>query len=99
MMVAGEHSGELHGSRVVRALKNINPDIRVFGIGGDLMKQEGMELLYHVSDLSVMGFGEVLKHLPRIRKIFRSCVDEMRKRKPDVLVLIDYPGFNLRLAK
>jgi len=99
MMIAGEASGDLHGSGVVRELKKRLPNVDIFGIGGDAMQAEGMELLYHVNNLSVMGFVEVLKHLPVIRDVERSLEHCLDDRHPQIVVLIDYPGFNLRFAK
>ncbi|MFH0988909.1 MAG: lipid-A-disaccharide synthase [bacterium] len=99
MIIAGEASGDLHGAGVVRELKRLNPGIEIFGIGGDRMKREGMELVYHVNELNVMGFVEVLKHLPVLRSVQRTLTSLLKFRKPDAVVLIDYPGFNLRFAK
>ncbi len=99
MMIAGEASGDLHGSGVVRELKRRLPALEVYGIGGDCMKREGMELFYHVSELSFMGFAEVLRNIPLIRSIERMLEAVLVDRRPDVLVLIDFPGFNLRFAR
>ncbi|HZV13497.1 MAG TPA: lipid-A-disaccharide synthase [Candidatus Kapabacteria bacterium] len=99
MLIAGEASGDLHGSGVVRELKALRPQTELFGIGGDKMQAEGMQLLRHVREMSFLGFAEVVKHLPFIRKVLRECERELITRKPDVLVLIDYPGFNLKLAR
>jgi lipid-A-disaccharide synthase len=99
MMIAGEASGDLHGSGVVRELKRLQPDVEVFGIGGDKMRQQGMELVYHIRELSFMGFVEVVKHLPLIRSVERTLTQLLLLKRPDVVVLIDYPGFNLRFAK
>jgi lipid-A-disaccharide synthase len=99
MMIAGEASGDLHGSRVIRELKRRRPSVMVYGIGGDNMEREGMQLLYHISSLSFMGFIEVVKHLSLIREVERKLEEVLIARPPDVLVLIDYPGFNLRFAK
>lgn len=98
MMVAGEASGDLHGSAVVRALRQRVPDIEIFGIGGDAMRAEGMELVQHIRSLSFMGFVEVLKNLALIREVKRRLTMLLDRRRPDVVVLIDYPGFNLRFA-
>lgn len=98
MMIAGEASGDLHGSGVVRELKRLNPGIDVFGVGGDRMKKEGMHIVYHVNELGFMGFVEVLKHLPFI-KVMRHTLEQIVKfKKPQAVVLIDYPGFNLCFA-
>jgi lipid-A-disaccharide synthase len=99
MMIAGEVSGDLHGAGVVRELKKQLPAVEIFGVGGDRMKAEGMELLFHVNSLSVMGFVEVLKHLPVIREVERTLERSLQTRRPQVVVLIDYPGFNLRFAR
>ncbi|MEE9289266.1 MAG: lipid-A-disaccharide synthase, partial [Bacteroidota bacterium] len=99
MMVAGEASGDLQGSGVVRELKARMPTIDVFGVGGENMKREGMELVYHVKELSVMGFLEVLSKLPVLRSVQKTLAGLLRYRRPDLVVLIDFPGFNLRLAR
>ncbi len=99
MMIAGEASGDLHGSGVVRELKKRVPSIDVFGMGGDKMEAEGMELIYHMSSLCLMGFVEVLKNIPIIRSVERKLERLLDQRKPAVVVLIDYPGFNLRFAR
>lgn len=99
MMIAGEASGDLHGAGVVRELRRKNPEVDIYGIGGDKMRAEGMDLVYHVRELSFMGFVEVLRHLPVIRSVERTLEALLSARRPDVLVLIDYPGFNLRFAQ
>ena len=77
----------------------MQPSIEIFGIGGEKMKQEGMTLTYHVRELSFMGFLEVLRHLPLIRSVKRTLEQLLILKKPDVVLLIDYPGFNLRFAR
>ncbi len=99
MIIAGEASGDAHGAGVVRELKRRSPALDCFGIGGDKMEREGMTLVYHVRDMSFMGFVEVVKHLPLIRAVERRLEGLLRTHKPDVLLLIDYPGFNLRFAR
>jgi lipid-A-disaccharide synthase len=99
MMIAGEVSGDVHGAGVVRELKRRQPSIEIYGIGGERMKHEGMALTYHVSELSFMGFMEVLKHLPLIRSVEQTLEQLLVLKRPDVVVLIDYPGFNLRFAR
>ncbi len=98
LIIAGEASGDLHGSGVVRELKKLNPTIDLYGVGGDRMKQAGMELVYHIKELGFMGFVEVLKHIPVIRSVQQTLQSLLRHRRPDVVLLIDYPGFNLRFA-
>lgn len=99
MIIAGEASGDLHGSGVVRELKKAKPGIEVFGVGGEKMKQAGMNLIYHIHELGFMGFVEVIRHLPFIKVMEHTLEQIVKLKKPDVLVLIDYPGFNLRFAK
>jgi lipid-A-disaccharide synthase len=99
MMVAGEASGDLHGGGVVRELKRRAPSADIFGVGGDNMQREGMELSQHISGLSFMGLVEVVRHLGKIRRVHRQLELLLRQRRPDVVVLIDYPGFNLRFAR
>lgn len=96
---AGELSGDLHGGKLVEALKNLHPDLSVSAIGGDNMANAGAQLLFHIRETSFMGFAEVIKHLPFIARLFRRTMQFIDECRPDVVVLIDYPGFNLRLAK
>jgi lipid-A-disaccharide synthase len=99
MIIAGEASGDLHGSGVVRELKRQSPKVDVYGVGGDKMKREGMDLIYHINELGFMGFMEVLRHLPFIKTMEHTLEQIVKFKRPDVLVLIDYPGFNLRFAR
>jgi len=99
MIIAGETSGDLHGGMLVEELKKIDPGLEIYGIGGDRMESAGMELIYHIREFSFMGFVEVLGHLPFIRSVFKKLEELLISRKPDIVVLIDYPGFNLRFAK
>ena len=98
-VVAGENSGDKHGAGLIHQFKKKNPSFLFFGIGGEKMKAEGVELLYPVSDLSVMGLFELISHLPRLKKIFDRIKKEVRARKPSAVLLIDSPDFNLRLAR
>ncbi|NIM98968.1 MAG: lipid-A-disaccharide synthase, partial [candidate division Zixibacteria bacterium] len=99
LITAGEASGDLHGSSLVRELKRINPRLEIFGLGGDKMKKEGVELIFHVDRLAIMGFFEVLKNLNFVRGAMKTMMSVAEKRNPDLAILIDYPGFNLRFAK
>lgn len=98
-VVAGEPSGDIHGGKLISAIQNIEPDSSFVGHGGDLMKESGMRILRHTNDLAIMGFVEVVRHLPRLIKIMRETIEAIARLKPDRVILIDYPGFNLRLAK
>ena len=99
LIIAGEASGDLHGSALVKALKVIDPSVELFGIGGDRMEKEGVKLLFHIKQMAFLGFGEVVKHLPYILKVQKKLVSEAREKKVDAVVLVDYPGFNLNIAK
>ena len=99
MIVAGEASGDLHGAKLVHALKKLHPDMDCYGLGGDQMRQAGFHTIVDVSELSVIGLTEVVKHYRRLRKILKRMKDELKLNRPDALVLIDSPDFNLPLAK
>ncbi|MCB9330304.1 MAG: lipid-A-disaccharide synthase [Lewinellaceae bacterium] len=98
-LIAGEASGDLHGSNLLKELQKQYPGIRCRVWGGDLMQAAGGELVKHYRDLAFMGFWEVLKNLKTILGNLRFCKKDILAFKPDALVLIDYPGFNLRIAK
>jgi lipid-A-disaccharide synthase len=99
MIIAGEASGDAHGAGVVRELLKRQPKTEIYGIGGDMMQAAGMKLLYHIREMSFMGFVEVIKHLPLIRSVEKTLEGLLTVKRPDVVVLIDYPGFNLRFAR
>lgn len=98
-IIAGEASGDMHGASLVRALKRKRPDLDFCGIGGDRMSEAGVKLVRHVSEMAFLGFFEVLKHLPFIRRAFAEVRSLMESRNPKLVILIDYPGFNLKIAK
>ena len=92
-------SGDLHASNLVRELRLLDGQASFRGWGGDLMKKEGVELVRHIRDLAFMGFLEVVSHLPRILGNLKFCENDILQFNPDVLILVDYPGFNLRIAR
>lgn len=98
-ILAGEPSGDLHGARLMRAVLSIQPEASFFGHGGNDMINQGLKVIQHVDSLSIMGFTEVIKHLPRMLKIMGETIQSIEIEKPNRIILIDYPGFNLRLAK
>jgi lipid-A-disaccharide synthase len=98
-IIAGEASGDLHSSNLVRHLKKIDPQAEFRAWGGDLMQEQGVTLVKHYRDLAFMGFAEVIQHLPTILRNIDFCKKDILSYKPDVLILVDYPGFNLRIAK
>jgi lipid-A-disaccharide synthase len=99
IVITGEASGDAHAGRMISELKQLRPDIAVRGIGGDSMRAAGAEIMVDFSELAVMGIVEVLKCYQQIKNIFNQLVLELKTNKPDLLVLVDYPGFNLKLAK
>ncbi len=98
-IIAGEASGDLHGANLMKALKVKDPSASFRFWGGDLMRAEGGTLVRHIDSTSFMGFWEVLKNAPAIISAIRMCRKDIEAYRPDALVLIDYPGFNLRMAK
>ncbi len=98
-IIAGEASGDLHGANVMKELLAQDSSLNIRFWGGDKMKAVGGVLAKHIRDLAFMGFVEVLKNLPTILKNFRVCKQDILDFKPDALLLIDYPGFNMRIAK
>jgi lipid-A-disaccharide synthase len=98
-IIAGEASGDLHGSNLIKELKELDRQAIIRAWGGDLMKAAGAEIVKHYRDLAFMGFIEVIKNLPTILDNLKFCKQDIQQFAPDVLVLIDYPGFNLRIAK
>lgn len=98
-IVAGEASGDLHASEVLRELKRLDSDIETFGIGGDLLAGEGMRLVHHAREMGIVGFFNVLRHLRMFRRIYDDLLAEIDRQRPDAVLLVDYPGFNLRMAR
>ena len=99
LISAGEASGDIHAAAVTAALKRIDSTTEVFGMGGDELRAAGGEVLFDLKDHGVMGFVEVIKKLPDLFKLRREFARVMDERKPDCLVVVDYPGFNMKLAK
>lgn len=99
LIIAGEASGDVLGAGFVDEFLKIRPAIRFFGLGGDKMAAAGVDLQYHIRDLAFLGFWEVVKNISLIRKVEKQILDQVDKLNPALAVLIDYPGFNLRLAR
>lgn len=99
MLVAGEASGDLHGANLVRAMRQLAPDLRFCGMGGRELRLAGVEVLYDAAGLAVVGVTEVLSHLGDILRARRTLIERMRRQPPALLILIDYPDFNLWLAR
>ena len=98
-IIAGEASGDLHGSNLIASIRQKDPQASIRAWGGDLMEKAGAHLVKHYRDLAFMGFVEVVQHLGTILKNIRFCKEDLAGFKPDVVVFIDYPGFNLRIVE
>jgi lipid-A-disaccharide synthase len=98
-IISGERSGDLHGGNLVAEIKKLDPEAKFRGFGGDTMKQSGVDLAVHYEQLAFMGFVELITNYGTIRRMLKFCKDDILKFKPDVVILIDYGGFNRRIAK
>ena len=97
-IIAGERSGDLHAGALIRHIKELDPDAELRGWGGEQMETQGVTLVRHYRDMAFMGFLEVLKNLGTIKKLMKQCKADILYYQPDQVILIDYPGFNLRMA-
>ena len=98
-LIVGEASGDLHASRLMLSLRQYDPDAEFRFFGGDLMTRAGGTRVKHYRELAYMGFVPVLLHLPVIFRNMKMCKADIVRWKPDVVILVDYPGFNLSIAK
>jgi len=98
-LVAGEASGDMHAAALIQRLREWHPDISFRGQGGDRMQAAGAELFRHYRRVNYMGFFEVIRHLPALSRALRQTKTDILTYRPDALILVDYPGFNLRLAR
>jgi lipid-A-disaccharide synthase len=98
MISAGEASGDRLGAGLARSLRRLRPDVTIFGMGGDEMADAGVRLVQHANEVAVVGFVEVIRHLPTIRRAMARLESAVRSERPDVVVPVDFPDFNLRLA-
>ena len=96
---AGEASGDLHASALIRAIRAQNSDIMLHGVAGPQMVKEGCVALHRMEELNVMGLGDVIRALPRISRIEKSLLTSLQANRPDIAILVDFPGFNMRLGK
>ena len=98
-LIAGEASGDLHGSNLIKGIREIDNNARIRCWGGDLMKEAGADLVKHYKEGAIMGFVEVVANLGKLAKNLQNCKNDILSYNPDILILIDYPGFNFRIAK
>lgn len=99
LMVAGEVSGDYIGAALIEELKKLDKNINIFGLGGDRMSSAGMNIVYHIKRMAFLGFAEVVKHIPFIRRVQNELIQLIKRENIKFAVLIDYPGFNLNFAK
>lgn len=99
LISVGEASGDMHAANLVQAVKKSSPNIQFYGMGANLMQNAGVNIIVNANKLSIMGWVEIITKFSAIRKAFRIMTDAVLHNKPDLLILVDYPGFNLRLAK
>jgi lipid-A-disaccharide synthase len=98
-IISGERSGDLHASNLIKAIKSEDRQADVRGIGGEYLQSAGANIFRHYRDIAIMGFWEVFTSLSKIKKIFNDCQSDILSYKPDVVILVDFGGFNLRMAK
>lgn len=98
-IAAGEASGDLHAAALIRALKARHSGLRFFGLGGEQLQAQGVELLFDLSALAVAGFWEVIKRIGHFRRVYNAVLKKIDAEKPDLSILVDYPGMNMRLAR
>lgn len=98
IIIAGEASGDMRAAGIARALKKLDPSIHLTGIGGSFMREAGVECFEDITSLAVIGIVEVIKHFNRIKKVFEDTLATIDRTRPNAVILVDYPGFNLRLA-
>ena len=98
-IIAGELSGDIHGGKLIQSIKGQYKNASFLGHGGDNMASEGMKIIEHINNLSIMGFFEVMRYLPKMNSILNKTATLIKDTNPDRVILIDFPGFNLRLAK
>ncbi|MFK7923049.1 MAG: lipid-A-disaccharide synthase [Bacteroidia bacterium] len=96
-IIAGEDSGDLHAANLVKALRHSSPNLEIRGVGGDQMQSQAVDLIAHVRDINFMGFIEVVRNLKTIRGLFKKVKADIDAFQPEAIVLVDYPGFNIRL--
>ncbi len=98
-IIAGERSGDLHAANLIKQLRLKDPEAQIRGWGGDMMQAAGMDLVHHYSEMAFMGFAEVFKSLGKILGFLKECKADIAQQQPDVVILVDYAGFNMRIAR
>ena len=99
LIVSGEPSGDLHASNLVKDLKSLNPALQFYGIGGELSKRAGVDIIFDITKLALVGLVDVIKHISVVKKAHDAVIAKLETDPPDMAILVDYPGFNLRLER
>ena len=99
IIISGEYSGDIYGSMLVRELKQLNDNSQFWGVGGENIKNQNVTMLADMKDLSIIGFTASILKIKKLKQIMENICLEIKKINPDHIILIDFPGFNLRLAK
>ena len=98
-IIAGERSGDIHGGMLMNSIHKLDPTIRFIGIGGESMKEAGLQSMFSINKMAIVGFVEVIKHLKFFKEVEKNVLEKIDKTQPERIILIDFPGFNLRIAK
>jgi lipid-A-disaccharide synthase len=98
-IITGDVSGDIYGANLIKEIKNIKPNIKFFGLGGENITKTGAEIIDDLTKYSLIGFFEVIKYLPKLNKIMKKIIRKIEIEKPNCIILIDNPGFNMKLAK
>ena len=98
-IITGEASGDMHASSLVKQLNGKRPDIKYFGIGGSFLQNENVKLIHNYNEINFIGFSSVIKNLPKIQRVLSDTINFIRELNPDLIILVDFPGFNLKLAE
>lgn len=98
LIVSGEPSGDLHASNLVKDLKSLDPSLRLSGVGGELSKRAGVAIIFDITKLALVGLVDVIKHISVVKKAHDAVIAQLEKDPPDIAILVDYPGFNLKIA-
>ncbi len=98
LIVSGEPSGDLHASNLVKDLKSLNPALQFYGIGGELSKRAGVDIIFDITKLALVGLVDVIKHISVVKKAHDAVIAKLETDPPDMAILVDYPGFNLKIA-
>ena len=98
LIVSGEPSGDLHASNLVKDLKSLDPTLQFYGVGGELSKKAGVDIIFDITKLALIGVIEVLRHIFVVKRAYDTVISKVARDRPDIAILVDYPGFNLKLA-